>query len=213
MPGGCASVQWDTSWPERRPLGADLARFATEVDRRRAAVDFEKSQRIPDVTVAAGVRRFSTTDDTAVVFGFELPLPMYDRNEGGILAARYELARAEEERRAARLRVLTRLAAADDRLQGAWREVVSLREQVLPDAEEVHRQILAEFDAGHYAYDDVLDAQRTLFRLRGQYLEALERYHVAVAEVERLIGEPPHGTPWPRGVRDRRCRSVREISA
>jgi len=179
----------------RMETNPDLARFATEVERRRAAVDFEKSQRIPDVTVAAGVRRLSTTTDTAVVFGFELPIPMYDRNEGGILAARYELARAEEERRDARLRVLTQLAAATDRLQGAWREVVSLREDVLPDAEAVYREILAEFDAGNYAYDDVLDAQRTLFRLRGQHLAALERYHLAVADVERLIGEPLHGAP------------------
>jgi cobalt-zinc-cadmium efflux system outer membrane protein len=141
------------------------------------------------VTVAAGVRRLSTTTDTALVFGFELPIPLVDRNEGGILAAGYELARAEEERRAERLRVLTSLAAADDRLQGAWREVVSLR-AVLPDAERVHREILDAFDAGDYAYDDVLDAQRTLFRLRSRYLEALQAYHVAVADVERLIGEP-----------------------
>jgi outer membrane protein, heavy metal efflux system len=37
---------------------------------------------------------------------------------------------------------------------------------------------------------DVLDAQRTLFEARGQYLEALATYHRAVAETERLIGEP-----------------------
>ncbi|MBW2314414.1 MAG: TolC family protein [Deltaproteobacteria bacterium] len=179
----------------RMETNPDLARFATEVERRRAVVELEKSQRIQDVTVAAGVRRFSATTDTAVVFGFDVPIPLVNRNKGGVLAARYELAKAEEERRAARLRVLTNLAAADDRLQSAYREVTSLRRDVLPDAEEVHRQILEEFDAGNYAYDDVLDAQRTLFRLRGQYLKALESYHVSVAEVERLIGEPLHGAP------------------
>ncbi|MBW2448789.1 MAG: TolC family protein, partial [Deltaproteobacteria bacterium] len=179
----------------RMEANPDLARFATEVERRRAVVELEKSQRIQDVTVAAGVRRFSATTDTAVVFGFDVPIPLVNRNKGGVLAARYELAKAEEERRAARLRVLTNLAAADDRLQSAYREVTSLRRDVLPDAEEVHRQILEEFDAGNYAYDDVLDAQRTLFRLRGQYLKALESYHVSVAEVERLIGEPLHGAP------------------
>ena len=68
--------------------------------------------------------------------------------------------------------------------------MTALRRDVLPDAEQVQREILAAFDAGDYAYDDVLDAQRTLFRLRSQYLRALESYHVAVAQVERLIGEP-----------------------
>jgi cobalt-zinc-cadmium efflux system outer membrane protein len=175
----------------------DLARWTTEVERRSAAVELERAQRIPDVALAAGVRRLSTTTDTALVFGFEVPIPLVDRNEGGILAARYELAKAEEERRAARLRVRTRLAAADDRLQSAYRTVTSLRGEVLPEAEAVFEQILAAFDAGDYPYDDVLDAQRTLFRLRGQYLEALEAYHVAVADVERLIGEPLHATPGP----------------
>ena len=174
----------------RMESNPDLARWATEVERRRAVVELEKSQRAPDLTVAAGVRRLSTSDDTSFVFGFDLPLPLIDRNQGGILAARYELAQAEEQRRATRLRVLTRLAAADDRLEGAYREVISLRRDVLPDAEQVHHEILAAFDAGDYAYDDVLDAQRTLFRLRSQYLRALESYHVAVAQVERLIGEP-----------------------
>jgi len=171
----------------------DLARFASEVERRRAALALERAKRIPDVTVGAGVRRISATTDTALVFGFDVPLGVADRNRGGILAARYELARAEEEHRAARLRVRTRLAAADDRLQGAWREITALRREVLPDAEAVHREILAEFDGGRFSYDDVLDAQRTLFRLRGRYLEALEAWHVAAAEVERLIGAPLHG--------------------
>jgi cobalt-zinc-cadmium efflux system outer membrane protein len=167
-----------------------LARWATEIEQRKAIVELERAQRVPDVFLNAGVRRLSTTSDTAMVFGVELPLPIIDRNQGNVLAARYELARAETRRRATRLSLLTSLAAADDRLGGAYQEVSALREQVLPEAEEVYRLILEEFDAGRYAYDDVLDAQRTLFRLRGQYLDGLRDYHTAVADVERLIGEP-----------------------
>jgi cobalt-zinc-cadmium efflux system outer membrane protein len=172
-----------------------LARWATEIEQRKAVVALERAQRVPDVVLAAGVRRLSTTSDTAMVFGVEMPLPLSDRNQGNILAARYELARAEERRRATRLRVLTKLAAADDRLGGAYTEARALREQVLPDAEQVHEQLLQEFDAGRYPYDDVLEAQRTLFRLRARYLAALKNYHIAVADVERLIGEPLHGAP------------------
>jgi cobalt-zinc-cadmium efflux system outer membrane protein len=125
-------------------------------------------------------------------------LPLIDRNQGNVLAARYELARAETRRRATHLRLLAALAAADDRLGGAYHELTALREQVIPEAEDVHRLILEEFDAGRYAYDDVLDAQRTLFRLRIQYTGALRDYHTAGAEVERLIGEPLFpGAPRP----------------
>lgn len=172
-----------------------LARWATEIEQRKAIVALEKSQRIPNVLVAAGVRRLGATSDTAMVVGVELPIPLVDRNQGNVLAARYELARAETRRRATRLRLLTQLAAADDRLGAAFHEATALREQVLPEAEEVHKLILEEFDAGRYAYDDVLDAQRTLFRLRGQYLAALRDYHTGVADLERLIGEPLFSAP------------------
>ena len=37
---------------------------------------------------------------------------------------------------------------------------------------------------------DTLDAQRTLFEARHEYVSALERYHVAWAALERLTGTP-----------------------
>jgi cobalt-zinc-cadmium efflux system outer membrane protein len=36
---------------------------------------------------------------------------------------------------------------------------------------------------------DVLDAQRTLFEARGQYLRALTDFHTITAEIERLISQ------------------------
>ncbi len=43
---------------------------------------------------------------------------------------------------------------------------------------------------GKFGFLEVLDVQRTLFGAKAQYLRALASYHQAVAEVERLIGEP-----------------------
>jgi len=65
-----------------------------------------------------------------------------------------------------------------------------LRGDVLPDAEAVYRQLIEDFDAGKGPYDDLLDAQRVHFTLREQYVQALENYHVAAADVARLIGGP-----------------------
>ena len=42
---------------------------------------------------------------------------------------------------------------------------------------------------GKFGYLDVLDAQRTLFEARGQFIETLTAYHKAVADIEHLIGE------------------------
>ena len=42
---------------------------------------------------------------------------------------------------------------------------------------------------GKFGYLDVLDAQRTLLDAQGQYIDVLESYHKAAADVERLIGQ------------------------
>jgi len=175
---------------ERIDRNPAIARWATEVERRRAALAVAKAERIPNVFVEAGYRRLTSVEENAAVFGVGLPLPLVERNQGGILEATYDLKKAEVEERAARLAIRTELAAADDRLRAAFAEVTSLRNDILPDAESVYTQLLADFDTGDSPYDDLLDAQRVLFVLRSQYVERLEDFHVAAADVERLIGGP-----------------------
>jgi cobalt-zinc-cadmium efflux system outer membrane protein len=79
----------------------DIARWVTELEQRQATVALEEARRIPNFTEGGAVRRLSGTRDTALVFNFSLPIPLFDRNQGALLEARYRLAQAGEERRAA----------------------------------------------------------------------------------------------------------------
>ena len=119
-----------------------------------------------------------------------IPLPIFDRNQGTILEARYQLAKAGEDRRTAEVRVLTDLAATYAELSSAFTEATTLNNEVLPGAQGAFEAFSEGYRQGKFGFLDVLDAQRTLFEARGQYLEALATYHRAVAEMERLIGEP-----------------------
>ena len=69
----------------------DLARWETEIAQRNAALGLARSRRIPDLTVSLGARNFRETDDNAAVLGFSIPLPVFNRNQGGIGEARAEL--------------------------------------------------------------------------------------------------------------------------
>ena len=106
------------------------------------------------------------------------------------MEAEHRLKRAEEERRAAEVRVTTALAEAFRELSTSHAEVRSLEANVLPGAESAFEAVNEGYRLGKFGLLDVLDAQRTLFGARAQYLSALRGYHQAVAEVERLIGEP-----------------------
>ena len=171
----------------------DLARWAVEILQREAALAVEESKRVPDVTLAAGYRRFRDLPGNAFVIGGSIPLPIFDRNGGAIREARSRVAKAYEERRAAEARVSTALAEAYRALASAHDEVTALRTTVLPGSRQTFEAVSEGYRLGKFGYLDVLDAQRTLIASGGQYLRALAEYHKGVADVERLIGAPLDG--------------------
>jgi len=167
----------------------DLARWVVEMEQRRAAVKLEEAMRIPNLTISGGVRRLNETNDSAFVLGVSLPIPVFNLNPGGVLKARYRLVKAEEERRAIEVRVRTELAETYQTLSAAYAEVKALKNDVLPGAQSAFEAASERYRQGKFGFLDVLDAQRTLVEARSQYIEALNAYHKAVADVERLIGE------------------------
>lgn len=175
---------------ERISQNPEIARWSTEIAQRRAAIDLERSQAVPDLTLMGGYRRYDTTGDNVFIIGLSLPLPLFNRNQGAIQEARDRLTKGEEERRAAEVRVASTLSEAYRALSTAHAEATSLEKSVLPAAAQASEAVNEGYRLGKFGLLDVLDAQRTFFNARAQHLRALAEYHQAVAEVERLIGEP-----------------------
>lgn len=167
----------------------ELARWDTEIAKRQAAVDLAQLQAVPDLTLTGGVRRYESTRDNVFTLGLSLPLPIFNRNQGGIAEARTRLAKGKEERRAAAVRVATALSDAYRALSTAHIEATSLTEKVLPGATQAFEAVNEGYRLGKFGLLDVLDAQRTLFGSRAQYLRALTDYHRAMAAGQGLIGE------------------------
>ena len=86
------------------------------------------------MTLRGGVRHYNPTDDWAFVAGLAIPIPVFDRNQGATLEAKYRLAKAEERRRALQVHVQTALVRIYQRLTTARSEAISLKSDVLPGA-------------------------------------------------------------------------------
>ncbi|MHC4133873.1 MAG: TolC family protein [Planctomycetota bacterium] len=166
----------------------DIARWAQEMEQRLAVLSLERAGRVPDLTVGAGVKYISGPDTTAFVFGFSIPIPFSDRNQGAVLEAEYELARAGDAKKVAEVRTRVALAGAYHMLASAHGAAVSLRDEVLPAARRADAAARESYKEGKLGYLDVLDAQRTLMDARQSHVDALITYHKAVAVVESLIG-------------------------
>jgi len=173
---------------DRISRNPDVARWAAEMEQRKATLAQERANRIPDVTISGGVRRSREANDTSFVFGAAVPLPLFNRNQGKILESQYRISKAERERDAAGNKVLAALTDAYLALATGYAEATTLKSAVLPGAQSAFEATSEGFRQGKFGYLDVLDAQRTLFEARGRYVEALGAYHKAVADTERLIG-------------------------
>lgn len=167
----------------------DVARWAAAVGERIAEQRLAEAEAIPDLTARLGATTFNRTDDVALVFGVSLPLPIFDRRQGDIRAARKGEMAARERQRETELRIESMLSAAYAELLAAHDEALALREHALPAAEQAFEATRQAFAEGKLAFLDVLDAQRTHFELQRRYLDALAAYHSTTAEIESLIGQ------------------------
>lgn len=166
----------------------DLARWATEIQAREAQLSLARAGRIPDVRVGAGPRYYSDDDSAAAVVELSVPLPLFDRRQGEIGEATQRLSKTRFERASADVSIRSALARDYEALRAAYEHALSLRDTILPDAREAYDAAGAAYAQGALRYVDVLDAQRTLFDLRDQYVESLADYQRALADVERLAG-------------------------
>ena len=89
--------------------------------------------------------------------------------------------------RAAEIRLHTALAELYERLDAARSQLAILRDGVLPGAQGALDAASRACERGQVGFLEVLDAQRTMFDARAQYLGVLAAVHRTAAEVERTF--------------------------
>ncbi|AQT69126.1 Cation efflux system protein CzcC [Anaerohalosphaera lusitana] len=170
------------------PETPEYARWKQMVNKSRAQLKLEKARAVPNIAIGAGMQRFNETDDNAFLFGVSIPLPLSDRNQGSIKEAVYNLGRTRYQQTAAQIELHNELIQAYQELANAHAQVISLRDEILPRAERMFQTSQKAYNAGKIDYLNVLDAQRTLFDVRSEWLESLAEYHLAKTEIARLTG-------------------------
>lgn len=156
--------------PEFVSLDEQLA--AAERDAARARIRVAMASAVPDVTASGGVRRINDDRETAFVAGVSIPLPMRDRNRGGIAAAEADSLAAEAN--LAQVRLQARWARHDARMSlgAADERVAVLSGPLLAQAEEAVRLARLGYAAGKFSLIELLDAQAALTSARTALIEA-----------------------------------------
>src|SRR5690606_37494149 len=108
-------------------------------------------------------------------------IPVFDRNQGNLQAALSRTEQARDALTAARIRLEAELAGSYQRYLTASESVRLLQADILPGAQTAFDAASKGFLYGKFSYLEVLDAQRTLFQARSQYLDALIEARAAEA--------------------------------
>ena len=96
------------------------------------------------------------------------------------------MAQTKEERRAAKLEMTKTFLEAYQTLVFAHSQASTLQSETVPAAQKVFDAVNEGYRFGKFGFLDVLDSQKTLYRTKVQYLDALAEYHKALAEVNRM---------------------------
>lgn len=172
---------------ERTP---DFLRFASEARLREAELRLAQAQARPNLTLGLGVRRFEETNDTALVAGFSMALPVYDRNQGAIREARVRRAQTDAQRQAALARARASLFSLYQEMTSARMRAETLRGEALPQAQTALAQTQSGYDRGRFSFLELATAQQEVLEVRAAAIAAAADYHRLRAELERLTSEP-----------------------
>lgn len=154
----------------------------------RSSLDLARSQGVPDPTFGLGIRRFNENDSTALVAGVSFPLPVFNRNQGGIKEAKANMIKADAENYAAGLALRQSAIQAYERLAASLIEAKRYKNDIIPSAQKAYKQADDGYSRGAFGFLDLLDAQRVLYEVQEAHLDSLLGVYEAKAQTDFLMG-------------------------
>ena len=182
---------------DRLPTTAELRLARLQINQKEASLGLEKALRIPDLTVSIGSQYSETDRERVNLLGVSMPIPLFNRNQGNVLAAARRTDQARDLRNANELRLRSEVQSGLEQWATANTEVNAFNQVILPAAQSAVDTATRGFEMGKFNFLDVLDAQRTLFEARSQYLQAVADSTDAWVRIERIYGDTRALLPTP----------------
>lgn len=177
--------------------------------RAQAVVSRARRETFPDLFLRGGAgynrERADVLSGAPRAIGWQanfeagVSIPLFNRNAGGISAARADESRASAEIRRLELVIEARLAGTFEDYLTSVHSAEVYKSEVLPRAEEAYRLYLARYREMAAAYPQVLVAQRTLFQMTDEYLMTVESAWRAALQLQGFLLDDALATPTRTG--------------
>ncbi|MGN6374510.1 MAG: TolC family protein, partial [Sphingomonas sp.] len=180
---GDASVAVPAALDADATLDASLAKAQAAI--ARADAEQARAEGRVDPSVGVGVRHLRETGDVGLVASVSMPLPIFDRNQGTIAAARSDVAAAEARVTAATNAAAATIANARASLAAAEARLGALEQSGLAEAREALRLAELSYRAGKASLVELLDAQQAYALLQSDLIAARQARAEAAATLAR----------------------------
>ncbi|MBY8829640.1 TolC family protein [Hephaestia mangrovi] len=151
----------------------------------RADVEQARAEGRVDPSVGVGVRHLRESGDVGLVASVSMPLPIFDRNQGNIAAARSDVAAADARVTAATNAAAATIADARASLAAAEARLGALEQSGLAEAREALRLAELSYRAGKASLVELLDAQQAYALLQSDLIAARQARAEAAATLAR----------------------------
>ena len=159
---------------------------------RQARLEAERRSAFPDPTIGAsyarepGVGGQASTD--IWLFNLSVPLPLWQRNQGGVARAAAELDLARGEATQVERSLENHIQRAATALNSASERVEIYETSVIPQLQKNLNALQKAYELGEVNLLQVSQTRERLLEGTKQYLDARVSYFGAVAQLEGLIG-------------------------
>jgi len=190
MPMATVAGDLEKDWPELNEeqvveaisKESPAVRIAEEAEGRAQSVLMQARRgAIPDVQLRGGMEyNHETLGSVPYAKGWEgiaevaVEIPLFNRNQGNVAAARADIERAGQEKKRIALTLRERAASAVDQYANARLMATEYRDEILPRAKKAYGLMVDKYGQMLASYPRVLDVQRKLYELQIEYIAALE---------------------------------------
>ena len=166
----------------------DLLAARTEQQRADTETLLQRALRTPNITAGGGYKRTLTSN--GIVFGVTVPVPLFNRNPGGVARAEAERRRAENRATAAEIGIRLDVQQSANAIEVNQARVRYIEQETLGAAREARDAVMAAYQVGEAGLIDYLDAQRAFRDTLRIYNRALYERRLSDFEVAAAIGRP-----------------------
>ena len=165
----------------------DLIAESQRLERNRQDLRLQKSESIPNVTPFFGYKR--DVGANTVAFGLNVPLPLFNRNQGGVARAAAQITQQQYELSRVNLAVRRDVQEAYQALQTQAQKVGAMEQQYVPSARTARDIAQQSYRLGALDLISLLDAERVYRETVRAYNLALFDYKATTFQLEAAVGK------------------------